>query len=265
MIPGIRLRLLRERLGFTMKDVEDASQKLSERFENSKYWIPQSRLSHIENRGVVPNLYRLHAMALIYRTSIAILMGWYGIDESGEGAPISPPNTHLLDDEEPTSVEIPTKLDPLFNPVETAYIRRMIESWGVRSFARLKRLVNGSSFTYGYVGSADYTMSPLILPGSFLQIDSSVTTVEVSTWASEWERPIYFFETRSGYLCGWATMIRSNELQVQAHSLSGLPARTFRYPAEVDIVGQVVGVATKLRSGINSWLERAQEEMRART
>src|SRR2546421_5695187 len=98
MAPGIRLRLLRERLGFTMKDVEDASQKLTERFHNPKYWIPQSRLSHIENRGIVPNLFRLHAMAIIYRASIATLMSWYGIEESSIATPILPPNTHLTKD-----------------------------------------------------------------------------------------------------------------------------------------------------------------------
>ena len=260
MVPGVRLRLLRERLGFTMKDVEDASLKLTDRFHNPKYWIPQSRLSHIENKGVVPNIYRLHAMSIIYRTSIATLMEWYGVAESNAPAPILPPNTHLVRDQEPDFLEIPAKLDPLFDPAQTSYIRRMIESWGVKPMASLKSLVS-DSFTYGYVGLDDYTLYPLILPGSFLQIDPSVTTVETGTWSSEWERPIYFFETHSGYLVGWGAMVRSNELQVQPHSLSGLAAKTYRYPTDIEVVGQVTGVATKLRSGISSWIERAQEAM----
>jgi transcriptional regulator with XRE-family HTH domain len=261
MVPGVRLRLLRERLGFTMKDVEDASQKLNERFQNPKYWIPQSRLSHIENKGVVPNVYRMHALAIIYRTALATLMSWYGIQECSVQSPVSPPNTHIARDPEPEALEIPIKLDPLFDPTRTAYIRRMIEEWGVRPLQNLKQIAS-DSFTYGYVGSQDYTLYPLILPGSLLQIDPSVTAIETGTWASEWERPIYFFETHSCYLCGWGAMVRSNELQVQPHSLSGLPARTYKYPNEIEVVGQVVGIATKLRSGINNWIEKAQEEMR---
>ena len=100
------------------------------------------------------------------------------------------------------------------------------------------------------------------LAGSFLQVDTSLTTVETGTWSSEWERPIYFFETHSGYLCGFGAIVRSNELQVQPHTLSGLAAKTYRYPAEIEVVGQVVGIATKLRSGVNAWIERAQEAMR---
>jgi len=261
MAPGIRLRLLRERLGFTMKDVEDASLKLTQHFQNPKYWIPQSRLSHIENKAVVPNLYRLHAMAAIYRTSIATLMSWYGVEESTVPPSVPPPNTHLVGHPDPVELEIPTKLDPLFDPAKTLYIRRMVEAWGIRPLAQLKRLQN-ESFTYGYVGLQDYTLYPLILPGSFLQVDTSLTTVETGTWSSEWERPIYFFETHSGYLCGFGAMVRSNELQVQPHTLSGLAAKTYRYPTEIEVVGQVVGIATKLRSGVNTWIERAQEAMR---
>jgi transcriptional regulator with XRE-family HTH domain len=261
MNPGVQLRLLRERLGFTMKDVEDASLRLTDKFHNPKYWIPQSRLSHIENKGIVPSLYRLHAMAIIYRTAIATLMAWYGVEESEAPTSVLPPNTHLLRDSEPDALEIPVRFDPLFDPAKTAYIRRMIEAWGVKPLVHLKKLLS-HSFTYGCVGLEDYTMYPLILPGSFLQLDPSVTTIETGTWSSEWERPIYFFETHSGYLIGWGAMVRSNELQVQPHALSGLPAKTYRYPNEIEVVGQVIGVATKLRSGITSWIERAQEAMR---
>src|SRR5438270_13845201 len=134
MLPGERLRSLRERLGFTMKDVEDASHKLTERFQNNKYWVPQSRLSHIEGKGVVPSLFRLHALSIIYRTPIATLMSWYGVQETEVAVPILPPNTHLARDPEPETVEIPVKLDPLFDPSRTSYIRRMIESWGAKPF-----------------------------------------------------------------------------------------------------------------------------------
>jgi hypothetical protein len=257
--------MLREKLGFTMKDVEDASQNLTNKFNNPRYWVPRSRLSHIENQEIVPNLFRLHSLAIIYRTSLVTLMGMYGVEESSVPLPVpAPPNTHLATESEPERVEMPLRLDPVFDAAKTSYIRRMIEAWGVRPLTYLKTLQH-QPFTYGYVGLEDYTLYPLILPGSFLQIDPAVTTIETGTWNSEWERPIYFFETHSEYLCGWGAMVRSNELQVQAHGLSGLAARTYRYPAEIGVVGQVIGVATKLRSGVNSWVERAQEEMREHT
>jgi hypothetical protein len=103
-----------------------------------------------------------------------------------------------------------------------------------------------SKYTYGYVGTEDWTMYPLILPGSFVQIDEARNKVRDEVWRSEYERPIYFVETREGYLCGWCSLHRET-LIVQGHPLSPATVRIFRHPQEAEVVGQVVGVAMQLR------------------
>ena len=108
---------------------------------------------------------------------------------------------------------------------------------------------------YGYVGTEDYTLYPLVVPGSFLQIDPRLTEIETGPWTSDFERPIYFLETRDSYICGWCALLSSKEIQVQPHALSGLPARNFKRPAEIEVVGRVVGLATRLKSA-NRDLER---------
>lgn len=246
MLPGQQLRILRERLGFTLKDVELASVLLAQRYENAKYWIPQSRLSNIESKGIIPNIYRLQAFALIYRCSLLDLLAWYGIQPGAD--PVgAPPNTYIARDSPAASCELPVNLDPLFDPKRTSHLRRMIQEWGVRPLASLCRLEQ-QEFTYAYVGSEDYTLYPLLLPGSLLQIDTTRTQIEMGPWKSELERPIYFLETHNEYLCGWCAMLSSRELQLQPHHLSGLAARVYKFPNEIEVVGQVVGIATKLRS-----------------
>ena len=57
MLPGLRLRQVRERLGLTYRDVESASYELASRRGSSDFILHISRLADIENRNVVPGLH----------------------------------------------------------------------------------------------------------------------------------------------------------------------------------------------------------------
>jgi hypothetical protein len=59
------------------------------------------------------------------------------------------------------------------------------------------------------------------------------------------ERPIYFVEHRTGYRCGWCTE-RNGMLILQSPPASESAPEVFRYPGELDVLGQVVGVAMRL-------------------
>jgi transcriptional regulator with XRE-family HTH domain len=212
--------------------------------------VAQSRLSNIESKGVLPGIYKLEALAIIYRRSISELLEWYGIERQHVN-PVTPiRRTHLIQDfARLETCELPVRLDPLFDDKKTSYIRRMIQEWGVRPIAALQSLQD-SEYTYGYVGTEDYTLYPMIMPGTFVQIDPKIMSIETGPWVSDFERPVYFLETHDSYICGWCALISSREIQVQPHALSGLPARNFRYPDEVEVVGRVVGVAMKLKSAL---------------
>ena len=88
-------------------------------------------------------------------------------------------------------------------------------------------------------------MYPILLPGTFVQVDESKNRVVEGNWKSEYERPIYFIETRDGHTCCWCTQARE-EIILQPHPLSPVAARALRHPQEADIIGQVVGVAMRL-------------------
>jgi hypothetical protein len=67
-------------------------------------------------------------------------------------------------------------------------------------------------------------------------------------WTNEFERPIYFFERREGYTVGWATL-NENVLIVQPHPSAESSPEVFEFPTEIDVVGQVVGIAMRLDPG----------------
>lgn len=246
--PGFHLRTLREQLGLTMRDVETASARVAARHGNDDFAISLSRLSDIETKGIVPSIYRLYTLAVIYRYDVRELLGWYGIDVNEAAADItvaSPPKSHLARVlESSLAVRMPVRMDPSLDLRRTVNLGRMIEQWGVVPLAYLEQFTN-SHFSYGYIGSEDFTMYPILQPGTFVQIDESKNKVLQGMWRSEYERPIYFVETRSGHTCCWCTL-KGDQLVLQPHPLSPMQVRVLRHPQDAEVIGQVVGVAMRL-------------------
>lgn len=56
---------------------------------------------------------------------------------------------------------------------------------------------------YGYIGLEDYTLYPLIRPGSLVQIDAGQRKISTDKWKTEFDRPICFVELPLGYVCSW--------------------------------------------------------------
>ncbi|HEY4767008.1 MAG TPA: helix-turn-helix transcriptional regulator [Candidatus Sulfotelmatobacter sp.] len=249
MLPaGKSLRTLREKLGLTMRDVETSSACVADKYRNEEFSIPPSRLSDIETKGILPSIYRLYTLSVIYRRDIRELMSWYGVDLNNMAADlglVSPPKSHVSDALAGlSSVQVPVRMDPGFDERRTTNLGRMVEQWGLVPIAYLAQFAN-TDFTYGYVGTQDFTMYPILPPGSFIQVDESKNKVMEGSWRSEYERPIYFVETREGHTCCWCSM-RKEEIILQPHPLSPAPIRILRHPQEAEVLGQIVGVAMKL-------------------
>jgi transcriptional regulator with XRE-family HTH domain len=247
--PGQRLRALREDLGLTIRDVESASNRIAQRHGNEDFAVSLSRLSDIETKGILPNIYRLYSLAIIYRQDLRELLSWYGIDVNDAAADLNvvePPKSHVSEAVTNVSqVTLPIRLDPGFDLRRTANLGRMIERWGVVPMSYLSQFAN-TKYSYGYLGSEDLTMYPILLPGSFLQIDESSNSVAEGDWRSEYERPIYFVQTREGHTCCWCAL-KGENIILQPHPLSPVSVRMLRYPQDAEVIGQVVGVAMRLR------------------
>lgn len=77
---GRRLRELRESLGLTLRDVEIASRAIAEARGLEEFIIYPSRLTDIETKGIVPGLYRLYILSVLYRTDLTDVLKMYGVD-----------------------------------------------------------------------------------------------------------------------------------------------------------------------------------------
>jgi len=247
--PGLRLKRVRERLSLKYRDVEEASIQIANRHKSDEFIMQLSRLADIENKGTVPSIFRLYSLCVIYRLDINEVLEWYGVDMSrqpADAAAISIENTHLIGfgTHENGEVQVPLALDPGLDPQRTSYLSRLIQKWGRLPLSLLNSL-EIRNHRYAFVGSEDWSMYPLIQPGSLVLIDESQRKIVNSGWSNEFERPIYFLETRSGFACSWCTL-SGEQLVLQPHPASMCSPEVYRFPEEIDVVGQVTGIAMHL-------------------
>ncbi|HEX8817158.1 MAG TPA: hypothetical protein VF753_16795 [Terriglobales bacterium] len=232
-----------------MREVESASVLIARRHHNEEFAIAPSRLSDFETKNVVPSFYRLYTLAVIYRRDLRELLAWYDVDLNQAMTDmefVSPPKSHITEAlTSISSVHMPVKLDPSFDPRQTTNFGRMVEAWGLVPLAHLAQFAS-YQYTYGYIGSEDMTMYPILPPGSFIQVDEAKNQVVMGSWRSEYERPIYLVETRQGHVACWCALKGNSEIVLTPHPLSPVSPRTLRTPQEAEVLGQVVGIALKL-------------------
>ncbi len=245
--PGERLKRARVRLKLTYRDVELASQKIAARRHNPAFAIALSRLADIENKGTLPSLFRAYTLSAIYRLDFDEVLRWYGIPLgalAGDALHVQHGETH--------TVQIAPG-DSARPAAESAAERRLTSFLGTSAKAAGSlplQLLEGFDVRrhrYGFIGTEDWSMYPILHPGSLILIDDRRRKIIPDGWSNEHERPIYFLEHRSGFFCGWCN-IEDQHLILQTHPASRQRPRVFGLP-EIDVVGQVVGVAMILAGG----------------
>ena len=245
---GRKLKRARERLKLRFRDVEEASGQIAARHGNDEFIVALSRLADIENKGTMPSIYRLYSLCAIYRLDVAEVLSWYGIalsDLPADGALIEHERTSLAGfHPEEGDLQVPIALDPGLDLSRTVFLSRLIQRWGTVPLMLLNN-IDLRNYRYGLIGTEDWSMFPIIPPGSLVVIDDSKRRVVTGGWSNEFERPIYFLEHREGYACGWCSL-KDGQLIVQPHPASNCDVESYLYPDEIEIIGQVTRIALSL-------------------
>jgi transcriptional regulator with XRE-family HTH domain len=248
--PGERLKELRNHLGITTREVKEYSRRIAAAEANPEFYISNAWLTQIETTNSIPSVYKLYSLSVIYRIGFVELLHLFGVDLErigGHQLAMPLPKTHLTDLEvydRDKTVAFPVRFEPGFSPDTTTLISRIVELWGEVPISLLQHLDIRHS-QYGFVGLQDYTLHPLVPPGSFVQIDDRMNRVVTSPWTTEFDRPIYFVELRDGYACSWCEL-KESQLALVPYPASPCPIRTFAYPTEAEIVGRVTAIAMRV-------------------
>jgi transcriptional regulator with XRE-family HTH domain len=244
--PGEKLKHVRERLKLTYRDVEKASQQVAARRTSDEFAIALSRLADIENKGTVPTIFRLYSLCAIYRLNLEEVLGWYGVPLGllPTESLLTPLNeTHAVEFAPAASFTVPQPLDSEIDLNSTTFLSHVIRRWGKTGLSFL----NGwdlRQHRYGFIGLEDWSMYPVLRPGSLLLIDESKRRIATEGWTNEVDRPIYFLLHREGYRCGWCTLY-DDQILVQPHPSSHQKPVLYDV-TEIDVIGQVSGVAMLL-------------------
>src|ERR1700740_3663213 len=80
MDSGKTLKELRARLGITVREVEEQSQRIAEAQGNSEFFVSNNWLTRLENTNAVPSIHKLFSLSAVYRVRVSDLLPMFGID-----------------------------------------------------------------------------------------------------------------------------------------------------------------------------------------
>jgi len=248
--PGEKLKRVRQRLKLTYRDVEKASHQIARRRASDEFAIALSRLADIENKGTVPTIYRLYSLCAIYRLDAQEVLRWYEVPLEllpSESLHISLDETHIAHFAGDGPLTMPQPPECEIDLSGTTFLSHVIRRWGKMGVSLLNGL-DLRQYRYGFIGLEDWSMYPVLHPGSLLLIDERKRRIAAGGWTTEWEHPIYFLEHREGFYCRWCSL-KDGLLSLVADPSSDSPVLTFKYPEEIEVVGQVVALAMSLDHG----------------
>jgi transcriptional regulator with XRE-family HTH domain len=249
---GERLRQFRLRLGLTTREVSEASRKIAGEEGSADFMISHARLVQIESGDSTPSVHKLFTLSAVYGVKLSDLLSLYLDTDNTAKHHISGgfQNTHLLDfDASEAPVAFPKQFNSSFDVSKTNLLSRMVEVWGEVPASLLRQLSLRKTM-WGVIGLGDYTMYPMLRPGSLVQIEPSIKRPPLESRSrSEYERPLYFVELRDSYICCWCEL-KKGRLFCVPHPLSPVGIRDFSHPHEAELVGQVTAVACRLVNGV---------------
>lgn len=234
---GSKLRAARIQWQLTLREVEERSNRLAQEWGNPAYRISASWLDRVEreNRGLSAT--KLIVLAVIYSLTAEQMLALCPPTSTGPTAldHVSSPNATLLLTQGPLEEHakqwLPEKLVTEPPPEETTLLPS-------------ESNVLPSRYRRGIIGRRDRTLEPMIRAGSIVLIDTHKRAIAGrKEWTHEFDRPIYFLLTRTGYVSGFCELDKESEwLTLVPHALSYESNKRWRYKKEIEVIGMVSGV-----------------------
>ena len=234
---GGKLRAARVGWQLTLREVEERSNRLAQEWGNPAYRISASWLDRVEREDRGLSATKLIVLAVIYNLTPEQMLGLCPPTKASPAQleHVSSPNATLLLSQGPLDDHarqwLPEKLVTDPPPEETT----LLPSDNTSLPSRFRR---------GIIGRRDRTLEPMIRAGSIVLIDTAKRAIASrKAWTHEFDRPIYFLLTRTGYVSGFCELDKQAEwLTLVPHALSYESNKRWRYKKEIEVVGTVAGV-----------------------
>jgi transcriptional regulator with XRE-family HTH domain len=235
---GTKLREARLQWKLSLREVEERSSTLAQQWENPAYRISASWLDRVEREDRGLSATKLIVLAVIYGLTAEQMISLCPASSAGSGhalSHVSTPNATLLLSPGPLEQHAKHWLpdDFLTDPLPDA--TTLLPSGQGTLPGHYRR---------GVIGQRDRMLEPMIRGGSIVLIDTLKRAIASRReWTHEFDRPIYFLFTRTGYASGFCELDKDSEwLTLVPHPLSYETSKRWRYKKEIEVVGTVAGV-----------------------
>ena len=235
--PGEEIRRLRERRGLRPVDIQRISEGIRIRKDCADFGISHTTLNDIETGHSIPGARRMFSLAVCLQVPLEQILALYGVDPA-EVAEYAPDTAAEIPVETSTLIsDFVLAFDTAFDARRTSPLASDSRQWSALP-EPLRARMNPSKYNYAWIGTEDDSMADLIPGGSLVEVDRNQTNVELASWVSMRDRPIYFSWSKDGYTCSWCEE-DGKDLVILPHPASHTPARRYRTPREAYIIGRV--------------------------
>jgi transcriptional regulator with XRE-family HTH domain len=236
---GQKLREARTKWQLTLRDVEERSAQLAQQRENPACRISASWLDRVEREDRALSATKLIVLAVIYGLTADELLALVpGADDSNKLEQISVPNSTQLLSQGPLEQHARQWLpDSLLSDAVPEITALLPPEDGLLP----------SHYRRAVIGQRDRMLEPMVRAGSIVLIDTQKRTIaNRREWTHEFDRPIYFLMTHSGYASGFCELDEDAVwLTLVPHPLSYETSRRWRFRKEVDVIGTVAAVLAR--------------------
>jgi transcriptional regulator with XRE-family HTH domain len=264
---GRKLLMIRKQRKLSLRQVEKLTVVIANRYGDKARRISASWLGRIERESHSITHKRLESLAEVYGVThdeltseavpedevtrslhshfpdvpVAVLKGLTGL-----GRALLPPESWLA------YFPLTTLLPPLSRMAGDG--RRVV-----------RRHSRGAELLYGILGAGDNTLVPFVQPRAIVEINTAVRTIEPEkVFHSIFERPIYFLRSHDGYHCGWCGLDAEEQwLTLVPSAVTMVSQRRWRYRREVEVIGLVNRVLTRVGFPENLWFDRLSSHKRS--
>jgi transcriptional regulator with XRE-family HTH domain len=237
---GSKLRESRLKLQLTLREVEERSSRLAQHWENPAYKISASWLDRVEREDRGLSATKLIVLAVIYGLTAEEMIAL---------CPVSARSPHSLDSVEAPNVTLLLAQGPLEQHARH-WLPDSLLTDPVPETTTLLPSEKGSlpgHYRRGVIGQRDRILEPMVRAGSIVLIDTQKRAIAGRKgWTHEFDRPIYFLITRTGYVSGFCELDKESEwLTLVPHPLSYETSKRWRFRKEIEVVGTVAAVFSR--------------------
>jgi hypothetical protein len=238
---GNKLRAFRLQWQLTLREVEERSAGLAQQWGTPAYKISASWLDRVEREDRGLSATKLIVLAVIYSLTadqMIALCPASSAELSHQLDSVSTPNATLLLAQGPLEQHARNWLPDSFladpPPDATALLPPLPG-------------MSPSHYRRGVIGRQDRMLDPMIRAGSIVLIDTQKRAIaNRREWTHEFDRPIYFLITRTGYVSGFCELDKeSTWLTLVPHPLSYETSKRWKFRKEIEVIGTVAGVLAR--------------------